>query len=259
MNSLRMLLRSPVRYGSRHLRMARFFSGATSDKLWGGRFAKDTDTRGITWAESLTCDEEMVVEDLWGSIAHVSMLGHQGIVPPDQAAQIIATLSSFQDDFVAGKLDFFEERFAGHDDVHMNMEARLIDRLGMEIGGKMHTTRSRNDQVPVSSRLCGRNKTLELRRAAIEATKAFMNRATEEGADTAVMPGYTHFQHAQPISVAFWMTHYAYALHRDLRRLKSSYDTIDENPLGGGGAYPNTLFLSPRTSIACTVPCSTSV
>ena len=165
-----------------------------SQKLWGGRFEKDTDDRVVAWAESLTCDEEMIVEDLWGSIAHVSMLGRQGIVPADQAAKIVSTLVHFQDEALDGALDFFDEKFSNHDDVHMNMEARLIDATSMEVGGKMHTTRSRNDQVPVSSQMRTRNRLLELRRNVVEVVEAFQERAREPGALETVLPGYTHYQ-----------------------------------------------------------------
>jgi len=230
--------------------MVKRFSGASaavkdhstgSDKLWGGRFEKDTDASAVEWAESLTCDEEMVVEDLWGSIAHVTMLGRQGIIPSEATGKILNTLVGFQDDMMNGDLDFFEEKFKNHDDTHMNMEARLIDATGMDVGGRMHTTRSRNDQVPVSSQLRTRNQMLRLRRSVQEAAEAFMERARESGADEMVMPGYTHFQHAQPISVAFWMSHYASVLRRDLDRLKHAYDILDENPLGGG-AISGTSF-----------------
>jgi len=221
-------------------------AGGSSVKLWGGRFSKDTDTSAVGWAESLTCDEEMIKEDIWGSIAHVSMLGHQGIVPAKEAASIVKALAGFQDGYAEGKLDFFDPKFSMHDDVHMNTEARLIDALGMEVGGKMHTTRSRNDQVPVSSKLRTRNLLLDLRAHVIEATQSFMDRAEEDGATQAVMPAYTHFQHAQPVSISFWMSHYAAVLERDLQRIKRAYDVTDENPLGGG-AISGTSFPTDRS------------
>ena len=212
-----------------------------SQKLWGGRFEKDTDQAVVPWAESLSCDEEMVVEDLWGSIAHVAMLGRQSIVPANDAAKIISVLVRFQDESIDGRLDLHEARFANHDDVHMNMEARLIAATSMEVGGQMHTTRSRNDQVPVSSQMRTRNRLLELRTHVLAAVDAFMARADEPGMREAVMPGYTHYQHAQPISVAFWLSHYAAVLNRDLTRLKAAYDCIDACPLGGG-AISGTSF-----------------
>ncbi len=230
---------------SAQLQQRRAFSDG-SGKLWGGRFAKDTDARVRDWAESLTCDAEMIKEDLWGSMAHVSMLGHQNIVPPTEAAAIVGQLKKLHDIEAAGEMDFFDPKFANNDDVHMNMESRVIDAIGMEVGGKMHTTRSRNDQVPVSSKLRTRNRLLELRELVVDAADAFVARAREPGALEDVMPGYTHFQHAQPISVAFWWSHYAEHLSRDLRRLKASYDITDENPLGAG-AISGTSFPTDRS------------
>lgn len=125
----------------------------SSTKLWGGRFEKDTDARAVNWAESLTCDNEMVNEDLWGSMAHVAMLGHQGIIPSPDAGKIMRQLLQFQDEVLGGRFDLFEEAHLNHDDVHMNIEARLIAALGMEVGGRMHTTRSRNDQVREKRRM----------------------------------------------------------------------------------------------------------
>jgi argininosuccinate lyase len=212
-----------------------------SGKLWGGRFEKDTDPDAVNWAESLTCDEEMVTEDLWGSMAHVTMLGRQGVIEPAKAGKLMNALLSLQNQNMAGELDFFEKEFKNHDDVHMNMEARLIKMTGMDIGGRMHTTRSRNDQVPVSSQLRTRNLLLQLRSNVVDAANAFLDRAEEPGALEQVMPGYTHFQHAQPISVAFWISHYAAALSRDLSRLSHAYNSVDANPLGGG-AISGTSF-----------------
>ena len=216
-------------------------SSEGSGKLWGGRFEKDTDPNAVNWAESLTCDEEMVTEDLWGSMAHVTMLSRQGVIEPSKGGKLMGALLTLQNQNMAGELDFFEPEFANHDDVHMNMEARLIKMTGMDIGGRMHTTRSRNDQVPVSSQLRTRNRLLELRRNVVDAANAFLDRAEEPGALEQVMPGYTHFQHAQPISVAFWISHYAAALSRDLSRLSHAYNSVDANPLGGG-AISGTSF-----------------
>jgi argininosuccinate lyase len=231
--------------GARPTTMFARSASGQSEKLWGGRFEKDTNETVVPWAESLTCDEEMVVEDLWGSIAHVTMLGRQGIVPANDAAHIINTLVGFQDDMIEGRMDFKDPKFSNHDDVHMNMEARLIAATSMEVGGQMHTTRSRNDQVPVSSQMRCRTRLLELRHKVIAAVEAFMKRADGPGMREAVMPGYTHYQHAQPISVAFWMSQYAAVLTRDLQRLKAAYDCVDRNPLGGG-ALAGTSFPTDR-------------
>jgi argininosuccinate lyase len=199
-----------------------------STKLWGGRFEKDVSTSILRWTESISIDSHLVVEDIWGSLSHVSMLGKQKIVPWDKANKILPTLLQFQDDFIANKWTLQPQ----NEDVHLNVEGKLIQELGMDIGGRMHTCRSRNDQVVLDSRLYTRNKLLELRNLVILAAEAFLNRA-ETGKED-VMPSYTHVQHAQPISVAYWLSHWAAAYIRDLGRFKHAYDTTDENPLGSG-------------------------
>jgi len=199
-----------------------------SPKLWGGRFDKDTSKSILRWTESISVDSHLVVEDTWGSMAHVSMLGHQKIVSWDKANKIIPTLLRYQNEWMEGKWQLTAE----NEDVHLNVEGKLIKDLGMDIGGRMHTCRSRNDQVCLDSRLYTRNQLLTLRNLLVPAIEAFLAKA-ETGYEH-VMPSYTHVQHAQPISVAFWMSHYAAALLRDLRRLKNAFDTADENPLGSG-------------------------
>jgi argininosuccinate lyase len=210
---------------------------AGSKKLWGGRFEKDVSQSIQRWTESITIDSHLVVEDLWGSISHVSMLGHQKIVPWDKANKIIPTLLGYQNDWIAGKWKLTND----NEDVHLNVEGKLIKDVGMDIGGRMHTCRSRNDQVCLDSRLYTRNKNLELRNLIVPAIEAFLKKA-ETGYEN-VMPSYTHVQHAQPISVAFWLSHYAAAFIRDLGRLKHSFDTTDENPLGSGAIAGSSFNL----------------
>ena len=206
-----------------------------SDKLWGGRFSKDVDGSIINWTESVTIDTRLVVEDIWGSMAHVSMLGRQGIIPLQDAISILNTLHKFQDDFIAGKWSLALE----HEDAQMNIEAKLISAVGMDTGGKMHTCRSRNDQVPLDVKLYTRKRILELREKTITAVKSLLERAEPLTDD--VMVSYTHVQHAQPVSIAYWLSHYAAAFLRDLDRLKSAYDLTDQNPLGSG-AIAGTSF-----------------
>lgn len=206
-----------------------------SSKLWGGRFAKEVDASVVGWTESATVDARMVVEDLWGSMAHVAMLGRQEIIPAQDAAKILEALIRFQDDFLAGRWELKVE----HEDVHMNVEARLIDEVGLEAGGKMHTGRSRNDQVPLDSKLYTRRRLLELRSKLASVVETLLERAATTTDD--VMIGYTHVQHAQPISVAYWLSHYAAIFLRDLDRLKRAYDVTDQNPLGSG-AIAGTSF-----------------
>lgn len=204
-----------------------------SQKLWGGRFAKDTDSRVKAWCNSAAIDEQMAVEDMWGSMGHVTMLGNQGIIPEEDAKKILGALYKLHNEYVAGNWRVSDKGpFENHDDVHMNVEARVIAEVGMESGGRMHTTRSRNDQVIVSSKMCARRKIAEVRELVLKAAKAFLDRAAEHVDD--VMVAYTHVQHAQPVSIAFWLSHYAAILLRDADRLKRAYDITDENPLGSG-------------------------
>jgi argininosuccinate lyase len=211
-----------------------------STKLWGGRFARDTDVRVKGWCESATVDEKMAVEDMWGSMGHVIMLGTQGVIGKEDAVKILGGLRKLHDGYVAGEWRVGDKgQFEGQDDVHMNVEARVIDLVGMESGGRMHTTRSRNDQVIVSSKMCARRKVAELRELVLQAAKAFLDKAAQHLDDT--MVAYTHVQHAQPVSVAFWLSHYAAILLRDAERLKRAYDITDTNPLGSG-AIATTSF-----------------
>jgi argininosuccinate lyase len=206
-----------------------------STKLWGGRFSKDVDQSILGWTESITVDSHLVAEDVWGSMAHVSMLGSQGIIPHQAAAAILPTLLKFQNEFNSGEWKLGNEQ----EDVHMNVEARLIKEVGMDFGGRMHTCRSRNDQVVLDSKLYARRRILELRERLVKAIDAILTRAAKHTED--VMVSYTHVQHAQPVSVAFWLSHYGAVMLRDLERLKRAYDVTDQNPLGAG-AIAGTSF-----------------
>jgi argininosuccinate lyase len=211
-----------------------------STKLWGGRFSRDSDVRIRKWTESVTIDTHLAREDMWGSIAHATMLGHQGIIPASAAGQIAYNLDKLLTEFETGKWQLGHEQ----EDVHMNVEKTLITRTSMDVGGRMHTCRSRNDQVVLDSKLYCRNRLLELRRHVLNAADALIKRAEPHTED--VMVGYTHFQHAQPVSIAFWLSHYAAVLYRDADRLKAAYDVADENPLGSG-AISGTSFPIDRT------------
>lgn len=168
-------------------------------------------------------------------MAHNIMLGRQGIVPLEKSKQIVSTLNDIYDNFESGKWDLGYEQ----EDVHMNVEKEVINRIGMDVGGRMHTCRSRNDQVVLDSKLYARKRLLELRGKVIQAIDAILERS--QGYTEKEMISYTHFQHAQPVSIAFWLSHYAAILLRDLSRLKHAYDTTDENPLGAG-AISGTSF-----------------
>jgi argininosuccinate lyase len=141
----------------------------------------------------------------------------------------------FQNEFNSGEWKLGNEQ----EDVHMNVEARLIKEVGMDFGGRMHTCRSRNDQVVLDSKLYARRRILELRGRLIKAIDSIFTRAAKHTED--VMVSYTHVQHAQPVSVAFWLSHYGAVMLRDLERLKRAFDVTDQNPLGAG-AIAGTSF-----------------
>jgi len=163
------------------------------------------------------------------------MLGKQGIIPVASTNKILTALLGFQDDLLAGRWEIGKLQ----DDVHMDVEATLIQKVGADIGGQMHTCRSRNDQTALSTKLYCRKRLLELRKRTLDASEAFLKKS--HGQLDNVMVSYTHVQHAQPCSVAFWLSHYAAHLLRDATRLKRAYDVTDENPLGTG-AIAGTSF-----------------
>ena len=215
--------------------------GSKSKSLWGGRFSKPIDKRIFTWTDSIPIDREMVTEDLWGSMAHVAMLGRCNVIPWQDAAKILPALRDFMDTHgKSWQLGEFQ------DDVHMDVEARLIKTIGMDAGGKMHTTRSRNDQVVLDSKLFTRKHLLTLRGAVLDAVDALLKRAKPMA--EVVMPSYTHVQHAQPVSVAFWLSHYASAFLRDVVRIEAAYRTTDESPLGGGAIAGSSFPIDRRLS-----------
>ncbi len=169
---------------SSQVQRRQFSTEKKSTKLWGGRFSRDTDASIKNWTESVTVDTHLVNEDIWGSMAHVSMLGKQGIIPPKAAGSILKTLNEILTEFREGKWALGYEQ----EDVHMNVESTVIKRIGMDMGGRMHTTRSRNDQVIVDSKLYARKRLLELRKRTAEAVSAFLERADKHYTD--VMIGY---------------------------------------------------------------------
>jgi len=212
-----------------------FKSYSTSTKLWGGRFSKDTNKSIVAWADSTQIDSQMVIEDIWGSMAHVSMLGKEKIIPSLVAAKILGGLKDLHDEWLTNQWSLDVSR----EDVHLNIEGQLIDRLGMDIAGHMHTTRSRNDQVALDARMLARTHLLPVRENVNQMTRSFLEKS--EAVRDDLMMGYTHFQHAQPISIGFWLSGYANLYLRDGLRLKKAYDGSDANPLGAG-AISGTSF-----------------
>jgi len=197
-----------------------------SSKLWGGRFASDIDDLALAYSESTLADSRMIAEDIWGSEAHALMLGATGIIPEADLREILRWLEKAREEFEAGRLKLKPEL----EDVHMNVEWYLRQGAGPEMGGRLHTARSRNDQVVTDCRLHLRTRLLnavELIAALQEVLLSIAGAHLDH-----VMPGYTHTQHAQPISVGFWLSGHAAALERDGQRLQEVFDRVNLCPLG---------------------------
>ncbi|RJR06379.1 argininosuccinate lyase, partial [Candidatus Parcubacteria bacterium] len=211
-------------------------------KLWGGRFTKETDKLVEEFTASITFDKELANEDIEGSIAHVQMLGDCGIIAIEDANTIKKGLIKIQQKIINGDVEFLVE----HEDIHMNIEKLLIDEIG-PVGGKLHTGRSRNDQVATDMHLYLRKQTKSIIGLLNDVQKAIMEQA-KANIDT-ILPGYTHLQRAQPVSFAHHLLAYFWMLERDKERLQDSLKRINWSPLGAG-ALAGTTFPIDRQQTA---------
>ena len=202
-------------------------------KLWAGRFQKETDTLVNDFNSSIAFDARMYKEDIAGSIAHAAMLGRQGIIEEHEAEKIIDGLKAILADIEADKVEFSLE----NEDIHMNIETLLTQRIG-DTGKRLHTARSRNDQVAVDFRLYVKQEIPKIIGMVLELEKVLIRKA-EANLDT-VMPGYTHLQRAQPTTFAHYMMAYANMLRRDVTRLEDCLERMDECPLGAGALATST-------------------
>lgn len=196
-------------------------------KLWGGRFSENTDTFVEEFTESVSFDKELALYDIAGSIAHARMLGNQGIIPKEDAEKIIKGLEEIREEIKQEKFQWKKEL----EDVHMNIEKALIEKIG-EIGGKLHTGRSRNDQVITAFRLYLKEEINNITNLLKQLKKALLKKA-EETIDI-VMPAYTHLQRAQPIRLSHYFLAYLEIFNRDEERFKDNLKRIDQMPLGSG-------------------------
>ncbi len=199
----------------------------TSHKtLWSGRFSSNLTSETVAFTHSIEADIRLIGYDIWGSQAHAIMLARQNIISDADLKEILYWLRKAEDDYQNGTLTLDPNK----EDVHMNVESYLIENARIEFGGKLHTARSRNDQVLVDARLYIRDEILNVNRGISTLCDAFLSIAKEH-VDT-VMPGYTHTQHAQPISLGFWATAYVSMFLRDQKRLQAAYELVNTNPLG---------------------------
>jgi argininosuccinate lyase len=213
-----------------------------SDKLWAGRFTQPTDAFVEEFTASISFDQRMYHYDILGSITHARMLARQGIIPAAEADTIVQGLEEIRTEIEAGEFEFSVAR----EDIHMNIEARLIERIGA-VGGKLHTARSRNDQVALDVRLYLRDEIDAIAGALIALQSALLDQA-ENNLDV-IMPGYTHLQTAQPVLFAHHMLAYGEMLARDAGRLHDLRSRLNLLPLGAG-ALAGTTFAIDREWVA---------
>ena len=204
-------------------------------KLWAGRFQKETDTQVNDFNSSIIFDQRMYRQDIQGSLAHATMLGRQGIITKEEADDIVNGLQAILQDIEAGNVEFSME----NEDIHMNIEAMLTQRIGPD-GKRLHTGRSRNDQVAVDFRLYVKSEIPKIIGMLLDLEKVLIEKA-KANTET-VMPGYTHMQRAQPTTFAHYMMAYANMIRRDITRLEDGLERMDECPLGAGAlatsSYP---------------------
>ncbi len=203
-------------------------------KLWAGRFQKETDLVVNDFNSSVSFDSRMYREDIEGSIAHATMLGKQGIIEESEAEKIVAGLKEILADIEAGKVEFSP---ALYEDIHMANEQMLTERIG-DAGKRLHTARSRNDQVALDMRMYVKKEIKAIIGLILTFEKALVEKA--KTSMDAVMPGYTHLQRAQPTTFAHYMMAYANMFKRDITRLRDCYDRMDEMPLGSGALASTT-------------------
>jgi argininosuccinate lyase len=211
-------------------------------KLWGGRFTKETNKLVEEFTASISFDQKLAKEDIAGSLAHVQMLGECSIIPLEDAEKIKAGLLKIKEKVDCGEVEFLVE----DEDIHMNIERQLIEEIG-PVGGKLHTGRSRNDQVATDMHLYLRTKTTELIKLVEDVQKAIIGQAKEH-VET-LIPGYTHLQRAQPVSFAHHLMAYFWMFERDKERLLDSLKRVNWLPLGSG-ALAGTTFPINRELVA---------
>ncbi|MFC7439977.1 argininosuccinate lyase [Laceyella putida] len=211
-------------------------------KLWSGRFTKSTHRWVEEFNASIAFDQVLAEVDIQGSLAHVAMLGKCGILAPEEVSQIRRGLERILARVQAGTCTFSVEQ----EDIHMNIEKMLTDEIG-PVGGKLHTGRSRNDQVALDMHLYIRMQTVEMVRLLYELNQVLLMQA-ERQIDT-ILPGYTHLQRAQPVRLSHHLLAYVSMFERDMERLMDSYKRVNLCPLGAG-AIAGTTFPIDREWVA---------
>ena len=214
----------------------------TRKKLWGGRFSSATADSVEAFTASIAVDARLYRHDIMGSIAHAKMLGKQGIIPLRDAQKIVRGLSAIEREITAGKFEFSP----ADEDIHMNIERRLTEKIGAA-GGKLHTARSRNDQVALDMRLYLRDEVTAIL-ALLKTLQQDLAKAAKKHLDV-IMPGYTHLQRAQPVLVSHHLLAYYDMFERDRARDAGCLERINVLPLGSG-AIAGTTFPIDRAYVA---------
>ena len=211
-------------------------------KMWDARFSKEENSRVNDFNSSISFDCRMYKEDIAGSVAHAKMLSKCGIISTDDSEKIVDGLLGIKSDIESGALKFNPEA----EDIHMFIEEELTKRIG-DAGKRLHTARSRNDQVALDIRLYLRNEIVEIRSLISSLLEAIVKTA-EDNIDS-VMPGYTHLQRAQPVTFAHYILAYAMMFMRDDDRLSETYERMSYSPLGSG-ALASTTYPIDRFFVA---------
>ena len=223
--------------------------------LWSGRFKEGMSRDALDFTSSLAVDSRMAWYDIVGSVAHARMLGRQGILPQGDVELIESGLKELLGTLEDGELAFDD----GLEDVHTNVEVALTDLIG-DAGGRLHTARSRNDQVATDLRMYSRELALEVCSSLIELQKALLAQA--KGHQGTILPGFTHTQHAQPVTLAHHLLAHAHRFGRDAERLLECYGRINICPLGSaalaGTTYPiDRMFVAK--ALGFEAPCENSM
>ncbi len=216
--------------------------GQEKNPLWGGRFRKQLHPDAKKFSSSIASDKRFVEDDIIGSIAHVTMLGECGIVPKSESDKIVKTLEKIKDEILSGIIILSDQS----EDVHLAIEEILTERVGA-IGGKLHTARSRNDQIALDQRLFLRKEITNLNISVKNLQQSLLTKAQSN--KKTIIPGYTHMQRAQPVLLAHHILAYVSMLGRDAERLSDCYKRVDLSPLGAA-AFAGTSFPINRKFVA---------
>lgn len=214
-------------------------------KLWSGRFAEELNALAFEFSKSIHVDKRLYREDIAGSLAHVEMLAQKGVIAPSEATQIGRGLREIEKEIDEGVFPFE----SGQEDIHMAIEQRLREKIG-SVAGKLHTARSRNDQVATDERLWLRSAIRSLSESLVSMQRALLEQS--EAHFGAMMPGYTHLQRAQPILLSHHLLAYVEMFERDKSRLQDALDRMNFSPLGAA-ALAGTPFPIDRHKTAKTL------